>query len=175
MRISSWATVLMGMTFIFLASKGKKFWSIIYEFHQPVRGSMRSATIASKGRKEIGDITLVSLSPSNHCSPYTQIFYPSPTLHFTPILMSFLAIRMLFQAKEPELDFASKIEEGGKYLALNTLKKRDSSSWISHQTCLASIVLLNLLKSFNPKPLSSFFFLHKVSQFFQCTFLRSPC
>ena len=121
---------------------------------------MRSATIASEGRKEIGDITLLSLSPSNHYSSYTQIFYPSPTLHFAPILMTFLAFRMLFQAKEPELDFASRIK-GGKYLALNTLKKRDSSSWISRQTYFASIASLNLLKSFNPKPPLSFFFYTK--------------
>lgn len=113
MRISSWAIVLMGMAFTFLA--------ITYEFHQPVWRSIRSATTTSEGRKEIGDIALLSLSPSNHRSPYTRIFFPSLTLHFACILIIFLAFRMLFQAKEPEIDFASKIEEVGKYLALKEI------------------------------------------------------
>ena len=143
----------MGMAFTFLA--------ITYEFHQPVRRSIRSATTTSEGRKEIGDITLLSLSPSNHRSPYTRIFFPSLTLHFACILIIFLAFRMLFQAKEPEIDFALKIEEVGKYLTLNILKKRDSSSWISRQICFASIASLNLLKSLNPKRPSSLFFCTK--------------
>ena len=47
--------------------------------------------------------------------------YPSPTLYLAPSSIKFLAHRILFQAKELDDDFASKIKQFGKYFALNTL------------------------------------------------------
>ena len=56
-----------------------------------------------------------------------RVDFPSPTLHLASLAMTFLDHKILFQEKKkkkkkkPDDDFASKIKQFGKYLALKTL------------------------------------------------------
>ena len=66
------------------------------------------------------DATLPLGSPGIQLSLYTPIDFSSPTLHLAPIIITLPAFKILFQVKEPEVCFASKIVPVGKYLDLNT-------------------------------------------------------
>ena len=111
--------------------------------------------------------------PGIHLSWNTLICMPSPTLHIIHFSITCLALSKLCQAKEPVEHFPSKIDSEGKYLVLNTLYSRDSFSVCNLQICLASIASLNLTKSLNPIPPSTFD-LHKIFQLFQWIFRWPP-
>ena len=84
-------------------------------------GSIRASIVASDERKEGGDLTFPLAMPNNQESLYMRVDFPFPTLHLASSAMIFLDHKILFQAKDPDEEFASKIEQFGKHLALKTL------------------------------------------------------
>ena len=68
---------------------------------------------------------------------------------------------------------ASKIEQSGKNLALNTLWQREFELFMIRHTCLANNESLNFSISLKPKPPTSLAS-HKHFQFTQWTFQLSP-
>lgn len=81
---------------------------------------MRVSTIAF-GNKRVGGVRTQPPSEfSSHASSKIRVCLPSSILHLEPQEINFLDLKMLFQAKDPEEEFASKIEQLLKYLALNT-------------------------------------------------------
>ena len=91
-------------------------------FHQPVWASMSVSTVESGIKTFWGETTLPAGEFSSQESWKILIDLPSPTLHRASFSISFLANKILFQAKELDDDFASKIELWEKYFALKTLK-----------------------------------------------------
>ena len=106
---------------MFWASNGRNFLSIISKFHLCASRSINIETKASLGREDKGDITWPYESPGSQFESLIWDWEPSAILHFAPKEITFLAWRILFQAKDPDDTFASKIEHLWKYLALNTL------------------------------------------------------
>ena len=58
---------------------------------------------------------------NNQASWKIRVDFPLQILHLEPLSINFLDQKILFQAKEPEDNLASKIEQFGKYFALKTL------------------------------------------------------
>ena len=110
--------------------------------------------------------------PVSHLSWNTLIDLPSPTLHFAPISITFLALRIHFQAYEPQDCLASKMLPFGKYFGLKTRYKSEFLSWISRHIYFPKIASLNFASSLKHNPPS--LVLQSVSQFFQWIFLCSP-
>jgi len=72
--------------------------------------------------KRVGGVTILPPSEfSNQASSKIRIVFPSPILHLEPQAIKFLDFRILFQANDPDKEFASKMEQFGKYFSLKTL------------------------------------------------------
>ena len=78
----------------------------------PVARFISSATPISLPKPEKEDTTLPLGSSGIQLSLYTIIDFPSPTLHLAHIIIILLVFKILFQAKETEVCFASKIVRG---------------------------------------------------------------
>ena len=69
----------------------------------------------------MGDWILGEVIEGSQLSDQILVEAPLPILHFAPFLITSLPCKILFQAKEPDLDsFASIIEQFGKNLNLKT-------------------------------------------------------
>ena len=110
-----------GISLILWASNDTKHSSIFCSFQQPRLVSIKSATFMLASTANAEDVTLPPKASGIQLTLNTLMDNPSPTLHFAPLEITFLAFKMLFQANNPQDCFASKIVPFGKYFDLNTL------------------------------------------------------
>ena len=89
-------------------------------FHQPRATLIRESTVDSGERNKAGELIWPS-GLGSQASLKILTDFPLLILQKEPFSIKSLDQRILFQAKEPEEDFASKIEQFGKYFALKTL------------------------------------------------------
>ena len=115
---SGWGDTLNGIAFICYASNGMKQESSTCSFHEPEFCSIRLSTLASLPSAVGEEVIVPPLVLGSYLSLKTLIDFPSPTLHFAPMEITFLAIKVLFHANEPEDCFASKLVPFGKYFDL---------------------------------------------------------
>lgn len=107
-----------------------------------------------EGRGET--VVLLTLTGS-HLYSLTRTDCPFLILHTIPLRITSLALKILFHAYDPMVDsLASKIEQFGKNLALNTQWHSKSRLFIMCHTCLARRESLNFSISLKPIPPISF-------------------
>lgn len=89
-------------------------------FHQPVAAFIKESIVESGARCDAGELIL-PLGLGNQASWYLRTNSPLPILQVDPLSIKSLDQKILFHVKELVEGFASKIEQFGKYFALNTL------------------------------------------------------
>ena len=104
------------------ASKPSNIFSKTSVFHCFWSPSINGQTFESVSSSSREDNIIGEYFRGSHLSAHMSINLPSPILHITPFLKTYLPSIMLCHAYEAELGLAaSMIVPFGKYLDLNTL------------------------------------------------------